>query len=351
MNIKVLVVDDSAFMRKVISEILTSASGIEVIATARNGREAVEKTNTLKPDVITMDIDMPEMDGLAALKIIMKECPTPVLMVSAHTQTGAEDTLKSFEYGAIDFIAKPGGSISLNLKDSKDEIITKVKAAAQVDVKKMKKNSKKQTSSKPLILKPRSKFALRKIVTIGSSTGGPSALEEVITKLPGDLPAPVLVVQHMPPDFTKSLAERLNRISAIEVREAKDGDMIQEGLVLIAPGDYHMELKNVKIGTEQIEMVRLNQRPRELGVRPCANIMIKSVASLHGKTSVSVILTGMGNDGTEGLKAIKSAGGQTIVQDKETSLIYGMPKSAVDAGVADYVVPLGRIAQKIVECI
>ena len=349
MQIKALVVDDSAFMRKVITEILNSAQGIEVIATARNGKEAVEKTKSLRPDIITMDIDMPEMDGLEALKQIMKECPTPVLMISAHTQAGAEDTLRSFEYGAVDFVAKPGGSISLDLKDSKAEIIAKVKAAAQVDTRKL-KTTQKQHPSKPLTLNSQSKFASRKIVTIGSSTGGPSALEEVITRLPADLPSPVLIVQHMPPDFTKSLADRLNRISPIEVREAKDGDMIQEGLVLLAPGDYHMELRNVKIGTEQIEMIRLNRKPRELGVRPCANIMIKSVAALHGKNVIGVILTGMGNDGTEGLKAIKSAGGQTIVQNRETSLIYGMPKSAVDAGVADHVVSLKRVAKKIVEC-
>ncbi|WP_298685499.1 chemotaxis response regulator protein-glutamate methylesterase [uncultured Methanomethylovorans sp.] len=364
MTIRVLVVDDSALMRKIISDILNSDPDIKVIDTARNGQIAVEKVEQLRPDVVTLDHEMPVLDGLHALGYIMSECPTPVIMLSAADERGAELTLNAFEYGAVDFIQKPSGTISRDIEQIAQEIRSKVKAAAKAQLKNLhfmeehvissetrKTHSDRQKQiSNPLRSNPR-RVMTKKILAIGSSTGGPRALEQVIPKLPQDLRAAVLVVQHMPAGFTASLAQRLNSQSALEVREAKDGDLIQEGVVLIAPGDYHMEVIQKMIDGKTVEVISLNKEPRELGVRPCVNVLFRTLAPIYGANILSVIMTGMGTDGAEGVEKIKQAGGKAIAEDERSCIVYGMPKAIVDRGLADRIVPLEMIATTIQQLI
>ena len=364
MTIRVLVVDDSALMRKIISDILNSDPDIKVIDTARNGQIAVEKVEQLRPDVVTLDHEMPVLDGLHALGYIMSECPTPVIMLSAADERGAELTLNAFEYGAVDFIQKPSGTISRDIEQIAQEIRSKVKAAAKAQLKNLhfmeehvissdtrKTHSDRQKPiSNPLRSNPR-RVMTKKILAIGSSTGGPRALEQVIPKLPQDLRAAVLVVQHMPAGFTASLAQRLNSQSALEVREAKDGDLIREGVVLIAPGDYHMEVIQKMIDGKTVEVISLNKEPRELGVRPCVNVLFRTLAPIYGSNILSVILTGMGMDGAEGVEIIKNAGGKAIAEDERSCVVYGMPKAIVDRGLADRIVPLEMIATTIQQLI
>jgi two-component system chemotaxis response regulator CheB len=355
MTIRALVVDDSAFMRKVISEILNEDPDITVIATARDGQDAIEKIEHLKPDVVTLDNEMPVLDGLSALGYIMSECPTPVVMLSAVDERAANLTLTAFEYGAVDFIQKPSGSISLDIDTLADEIRSKVKTASKVDLKKL-GFMEKHVMYRPEVShvesgarevpKPK-KILTTKVLAIGSSTGGPRALEQLIPKLPGDLDAAVLVVQHMPAGFTKSLSERIDSLSVLNVREAREGDEVREGDVLIAPGDHHMEIVQKKINGVTREVVALNKRPREQGVRPCINVLLRSIAPIYGSNILSVILTGMGVDGAEGVEEIKKYGGRAIAEDQSTCVVYGMPKAVVDRGLADSVVPLGMIAKEI----
>lgn len=326
--IKVLVVDDSALMRKIFSDILNSDPEIEVIATAIDGEAALEKTKRLQPDVVTMDIEMPEMDGITALKKIMMEHPVPVLMISAFTEKGSQQTLDAMEAGAVDFILKPSG----DMDKIKDEIIAKIKIAAMAHVHKFKKIKTKKQS----FLSTR-----KKIIVIGSSTGGPQTLEALLTQLPGNIPAPILIVQHMPPVFTKSLADRLDNLCEIEVREAKQGDELQDGVALLAPGGYHMVLTSDTKGFEGT--ITLNQEPAELGVRPNIDRLFKSVAKIFRENVVGVILTGMGSDGTEGAKAIKKENGTIVAEAEESCIIFGMPKSVINADLADEVVTIGRM--------
>lgn len=364
MTIRVLVVDDSALMRKIISDILNSDPDIEVIDTARNGQMAVEKVERLRPDVVTLDHEMPVLEGLCALGYIMSECPTPVIMLTATDERGAELALNAFEYGAVDFIQKPSGTISHDIELIAEEIRAKVKAAAKAQLKNlhfMEEHVKSSEKGKvhaenTLPISNTSKATPRRIMTkkilaIGTSTGGPRALEKVIPKLPRDLKAAVLVVQHMPPGFTASLAQRLNAQSELEVREAKDGDLIREGVVLIAPGDYHMEVVQKMIDGKTVEVIALNKEPRELGVRPCVNVLFRTLAPIYGSNILSVIMTGMGMDGAEGVERIKNAGGKAIAEDEKSCVVYGMPKAIVDRGLADRVVPLEMIATAIQQLI
>ncbi|WP_010477554.1 protein-glutamate methylesterase/protein-glutamine glutaminase [Thermococcus zilligii] len=342
-KIRVLVVDDSAFMRKILRDILESDPEIEVCCEARDGAEAIEKVKQHKPDVITLDVEMPRMNGLDALKFIMSKYPTPVIMVSALTQEGAEATIKALEYGAIDFIPKPSSSISMNMRELREEIIAKVKEAARVPLKFLHFRRERLLREQITKVKKREEAAVR-AVAIAASTGGPQSLLRVFEKLPGELDAGVLLVQHMPPGFTKSFAMRLDNISNINVKEAEDGEVVYNNWAYVAPGDYHMEvtMRNGK------PTIRLYNGPKIHGVRPAADPMMKSVANLFGKKTVGVVMTGMGRDGAEGLAEIKRQGGITIAQDKETSIIFGMPKAAIELGVVDYVVPLDKIADTIV---
>lgn len=354
-RIKVLVVDDSAFMRKVITNILAASPDIEVIGKARNGHEAIEKVTELRPDVVTMDIEMPGLDGLHALGYIMSECPTPVIMLSGAESRQADVTMTAFAYGAVDFILKPSGNISLDMDKIKEELVKKVKAASNVEVHKLgfieehKFDLINVDSLKEKKEPSKIKERYHKIIIIGTSTGGPRALQQVIPLLPSNLNAPVLVVQHMPAGFTKSLAERLNTLSMIKVREAVEGDILQAGTVYIAPGDFHMTIKQQKINGELKEVIVLTRGEKVQGVRPSVDVLLNSVAPIFGQNSLGVILTGMGSDGSDGIRKLKMAGGRVIAEDESTCVVYGMPRSVIEQQLADYVLPINRIAESIAQ--
>ncbi|NLM69645.1 MAG: chemotaxis response regulator protein-glutamate methylesterase [Firmicutes bacterium] len=347
MAIKVLVVDDSAFMRKLISEILNEQPDIEVVGTARNGLDAINKLERLSwdVDVVTLDLEMPVLDGLSTIEQIMTLNPLPILVLASMTERSSESTIKALSYGALDFIAKPSGNISLDLRKVDEELVAKVRSLAGVVV------------NKPLVRdyqrepkqNPKRKAAARgdtseNIVVIGSSTGGPKALEELFLRLPADLNAGILVVQHMPKNFTKSLASRLNNLSQIEVREAQEGDIIKNGLALVAPGDFHLEV-------DQEKRILLNQNPPVKYLRPAIDVTMLSLVNVFQERIIGVILTGMGNDGSAGMAAIKASGGYTIVQDRSTSTIFSMPKAVYEQGNADYVLPIEQIADSIVKLV
>lgn len=339
-KIRVLVVDDSALMRKRISDIINSDEECEVIATARNGEEAIKGVATLKPDVITLDIQMPTMDGVTALKYIMSEWPTPVVIVTAFSEYNGEETIKCLECGAVDLIMKPSGVISLDIDKIKNEILTKVKGASRVNIHLL----HPVVIEKPAFKKHKEPVSTNKIVVIASSTGGPKALAEILPKLEAGIQAGIIVIQHMPEGFTRSMAERLNWESKIAVKEAEDGESIRQGKILISPGGMHLTVIKEE---EKAETVKLSKGPKEYGVCPSADITMKSIAPLYGRNCLGVILTGMGNDGVEGLRAIKQAGGYVISENEATSIVYGMPKAAYDAGIVDKVLPLTEIAGEI----
>lgn len=340
-SIRALVVDDSAFMRKLITRILVDG-GVEVLGTARDGAEAIQRVLELQPDVVTLDVEMPRMGGLEALQAIMRERPTPCIMLSAFTPRGAEATLKALESGAFDFVQKPSGSISLDLGQVAEELLGKIHAAHRVNLGLL---ALKQVLPLPAAL-PAAAGApesVREAVVVACSTGGPRALSELIPSLPGGLGAAVLVVQHMSAGFTKSLAARLDGASALTVKEAAEGDLLANGLVLLAPGDWHMSIK----GSPQGWRVALDQRPQHLGVRPAADPLFISAAKAFGPHCLGVVMTGMGQDGSKGLCAIKAAGGSSLAQDEASCVVYGMPRHAIEAGLADKVVPLSGLAQAI----
>jgi len=343
-RIKVLVVDDSALMRKIISDMLASSPDIEVIARANNGKDAIEKVTRLKPDVVTMDLEMPVLDGLHALGYIMSECPTPVIILSA--ENSSDKTITAFQYGAVDFLPKPSGNISLNLTNIKDELIKKIKAAAEVKITRL---GFIEEQIKEVKEKPVKKTGDKKIVIIGTSTGGPRALQHVIPLLPPSLGAAVLVVQHMPSGFTKSLADRLNSLSMMRVREAQEGDVVEPGIILIAPGDFHMEVKQRQKAGKTVEVIALNKGDRVQGVRPSVDVLLNSVAPIYGKNSLGVILTGMGSDGHLGIEKLKKAGGKVIAEDESTCVVYGMPRAVIEQKLADFILPITKIAEGIVE--
>ncbi len=339
---KVLIVDDSAFMRKVLSDLFAAEDDFSVVDTARNGKDAVDKIKRLKPDVVTMDVEMPVLDGISALDIIMREAPTPVVMVSSLTREGADATIKALEKGAVDFVAKTAGPIS-SIDQIRTEILAKCRAAARANVRQL---ARPPAPPPPPPRKPPA-FAPstnERIVAIGTSTGGPRALQEVITRLPGNLPCPLVIVQHMPAGFTKSLADRLNGLSALTVKEAQHGDVLTPGLAVIAPGDFHMTLDREGHKT----VVKLNQEPPIGGHRPSVEPMLESVARLYGPRAVGVILTGMGHDGSRGMKTLKNARGFTIAEDQSTTVVFGMPKAAIEIGAIDKILPLPAIAPEIV---
>lgn len=341
--IKVLIVDDSAFMRKVLSDIFAAEVDFIIVDTARNGKDAVDKAKRLKPDVITMDVEMPVMDGIKALEVIMRETPTPVVMVSSLTRDGANATISALELGAVDFVAKTAGPIS-SVTGIRNDILIKCRAAAKVNIVRL-----HHTHEKPVILP--SQFLTvtgdEQIVAIGTSTGGPRALQEIITRLPGNFPCGIVIVQHMPPGFTKSLADRLNSLSSITVKEAEHNDTIQPGVALIAPGDSHMTVE--RQGNKRV--VHLNQNPPVNGHRPAVDPLFESVAQCYGKRALGVILTGMGHDGAKGIQVIKRQQGYTIAEDQSTAVVFGMPKSAIELGVIDKIVPLPSVAAEIIQIV
>lgn len=352
-TIQVLVVDDSAFMRKLIVDFLQEEPSIEVIGTARNGIEAIEKVNKLRPDVITMDIEMPKMNGLDALAIINKQTPTPIIMLSSTTKIGAENTIIAMQNGAIDFVTKPSGPISLDLIKVKEELIQKVKHASQVNMDKVcrplvqTKLNKKPVES---ILVPNHhnswNQSRKKLICIGSSTGGPRALQEVITNLPDSIKAPILIVQHMPAGFTKSLANRLNSMSDITVKEAEDGDILEDGVAYIAPGNAHIQLN--KHGSKV--SISLDHSPPIKGHRPSVDFMFQSVSKLSEYDKIAVILTGMGSDGSKGLIELKNNGNVKAIAESENScIVFGMPKSAIATNLVDEIKDLEQISNTIMK--
>ncbi|MDP4179464.1 MAG: chemotaxis response regulator protein-glutamate methylesterase [Bacillota bacterium] len=354
--IKVLVVDDSAFMRKVISDILNSDEEIEVIDTARNGKEAIKKAAELKPDVITLDVEMPVMDGLTCLKELTKMRDIPVIMLSSHTHEGADATIKALEHGAIDFITKPTNIFQISSEDKKKELLEKVKVISRLKCnvpnrKQREVNEVKSFNTPKSVGKEENvgSASIKKIVAIGISTGGPKALRDVIPLIPANIPAAFLVVQHMPPGFTKSLAERLDSISNVRVKEAEDNEIIKAGSVYIAPGDYHMK---VGLNRDRTLQIKLTKDPPYGAHRPSATVMMDSLSDTGLANLVGVIMTGMGGDGSEGAKRIKQENnGYIIAQDEKTSTVYGMPKVAVDLGIVDEIVPLNNITKKITEIV
>ena len=404
--IRILIADDSAFMRKVLTDLFKAQPDFEVVGTAINGRDAFEKVKKYHPDLLTLDVQMPVMDGLNALAVIMEIAPMPVVMLSSLTKEGTDETIRALSLGAVDFISKAGGSIS-RIDTIEEDILAKCRAAAKANVKRAMKGARaaelaererraKEKAEPPRMhhvelparhnpfgtkpateeKKPRNPFGHHenpllqkrkptltphaqpapnvkasgagsgKLVAIGTSTGGPQALQSVITRLPGELPCGVVVVQHMPPGFTKSLANRLDSLSKVSVKEAEDGDIIEPGHVYIAPGNYHMRVASE--GSKR--KIVLSQDPPVGNHRPAVNVLYDSVAPV-GKNLVAVIMTGMGCDGTEGMKKIKAQGGYSIAQDESTSVVYGMPKSVVDAGLADEVRPVTDIARAIVAAV
>lgn len=342
-RINVLVVDDSAYMRKVISNMLESDQDIIVLDTARDGLDALDKISKIKPDVVTLDVEMPKLDGLSALERIMKDYPTPVIMLSSLTQEGSETTVKALTTGAVDFVGKPSGTISLDIDKVKEELIKKIKMAARADVRNIKFPLPRLSLTLPVkapVLKSVQGAPLR-LVVIGSSTGGPNALQQVIPSIPGNLSAAVLIVQHMPPGFTNSLAKRLNETSQLEVVEAREGDILQTGKAYVAPGGYHLILRSKTV-------LGLDKGPPVHSVRPAVDVTLESAVGFYGSKLVGVILTGMGYDGSKGAAMVKKAGGQTIAQDEATCVIYGMPRVVVEMGKADKILPIHKVAEEIV---
>ena len=340
--IKVLIVDDSSFMRQELTRIIASDPEIEVIGTAFDGVQAIKKAEQLKPDVITLDIEMPQMDGLTALKHIMISNPTPVVIISSVTQRGAEQTFEAMRLGAVEIIAKPSGTISLNIKQQSDIIIAKIKAASKVDCSKFKKNNDiKPVAVKKFGYAPAQKNICSHIVAIGVSTGGPNTLLNIIPKLPADLPACVLIVQHMPPVFTKSFADRLNNVSNMYVKEAENDDFLRDGTVYVAPGGLHMTATKRK-------KIMISEKPENTLHRPSVDVMINSVADIFSDNTTGIILTGMGKDGSKGLKKLHDKGGKTIAESEKTAVVYGMPREANEIGAVDYVLDNNLIHSKIV---
>lgn len=339
--LRVLVVDDSAFFRRLIGEVLGRDPGLRVTGVARDGRDAVEKTKILRPDVVTLDVNMPELNGLEALRRIMREAPTPVVMLSSLTTEGAEETIQALQEGAVDFLCKPalaqaGGAWQ-------EELVAKVKVAARAN---LGRPGAARRPVHPMAQAPsgggRKGGAL--IVAIGTSTGGPKALQEVIPRLPGSLPVGVLVVQHMPAGFTRTLAQRLDAASPLRVKEAEHGEAVRPGTVYIAPGDYHLRVNSR--GELQV-----GQDPPIASLRPSVDALFESVAEVYGPGTVAAVLTGMGSDGTRGAGLIKRAGGWVVAEDQSTCVVYGMPRSVIEEGYADRVAPLPEIAGELVKAV
>ncbi len=344
-KVRVLVVDDSAFVRQALSRMLGSAPDIEVVGMAVDGREGWLKALDLRPDVVTLDVKMPRMDGLEALRRIMADCPTAVLLLSSQTREGADVTLRGLELGAMDFVDKSTVQGQMNLLSLAAELQAKVRAlAAAPRVRVPVAGAVREGPAAAPVVR---RATPADVVVIGTSTGGPPALQAIIPRLPETLPCAVLVVQHMPVGFTRSLAERLDARSALRVREAADGDVIGPGAVLIAPAGRHMKVR--RRGRDQ--RIWLDDEPRSALHRPSIDVLMASVAKAYGDRAVGVILTGMGSDGVEGMRAIRQAGGLTLAESEESCVIYGMPKAAAEAGVVDREVPLSRVADEILSAV
>jgi len=334
-RIRVLVVDDSALMRKLIPAILARDSSIEVVGTAMDGAFALKKIEELDPDVVTLDLEMPRMDGMETLRLIMRRAPMPVVLFSTHSKEGAYATFKALALGAVDFVAKPKDAASGNLDAIADLLIAKIKVAKRAAGRKL---PPAVISESQTVIKKSTRVAIppSRIIAIGISTGGPNALQFVLSQIPAEFPASILIVQHMPEGFTEMFARRLDECCAVDVQEAKSGDMLLAGRVLICPGNRHIMVRRMPRGDTAV----LSDGPPVNGHRPSADVLFHSVAQQFGLTAVGVLMTGMGEDGAEGLGAIKAAGGMTIAQSEDTCVVSGMPRAAILKGYANKIVPL-----------
>jgi two-component system chemotaxis response regulator CheB len=339
----VLVVDDSALMRKLIPSILARDTDIEVVGTAMDGAFALKKIEELHPDVVTLDLEMPRMDGMETLRLIMRRAPMPVVLFSTHSKEGAYATLKALALGAIEFVAKPENAAAGHLESIADQLIEKIKVAKRAAGKKL---PAAVVSDDPPQGKKKVHAALppNRIIAIGISTGGPNALQYVLSQIPGDFPACILIVQHMPEGFTEMFASRLDECCALDVAEARSGDLLVAGRVLICPGNRHLMVRRMP----RVDMAVLSDGPPVNGHRPSADVLFHAVAQQFGLTAVGLLMTGMGEDGAEGLGAIKDAGGMTIAQSEDTCVVSGMPRAAISKGYANKVIPLEGLASYLV---
>ena len=356
MAVKVLVVDDSGFFRRRVSEILSADPNIQVVGTATNGREAIDQALALKPDVITMDYEMPMMDGITAVRHIMQRCPTPVLMFSSLTHEGARVTLDALDAGAVDYLPKNFEDISRNPEKVKQLLCEKVHSIARSNrryyggapaaVAPLSAAPATNAPARPVApsapATPAAKRRAYKLVAIGTSTGGPVALQRVLTQLPANFPAPIVLIQHMPAAFTKAFAERLDKLCRINVKEAEDGDMLRPGLALLAPGGKQMMID----GRGAVKILPGDER---LNYKPCVDITFGSAAKSFGDKVLAVVLTGMGADGREGARLLKQGGSQIWAQDEASCVIYGMPMAIVKANLADAVYSLDDIGRHLAE--
>jgi two-component system chemotaxis response regulator CheB len=338
--IRVVVVDDSPFMRKILTRMLEKDPGIQVVETAANGEEAIEKIEKIRPDVVTLDIEMPVMNGIEALKKIMATNPLPVIVLSAISKEGADVTMEALNLGACDFMTKDMSDGLLGMASKENELISKVKDVAKKRVRFL--TRRLELIKKPLLIN-RDRRTKHAILSIGASTGGPPALQHILTSFPQDFPVPVVIAQHMPKLFTQSFAQRLNSLSQIEIKEAEDREPLRPGVALIAPGDVHMGLK--KNGKDvTVEFVK----DTKYIYRPSVDLLMFSTAQVYDSSAIGVILTGMGNDGLVGLRELKRKNGLVIAQDEETCVVYGMPKAVVNANIADAVLPIDKISEEII---
>ncbi len=342
-KIRVLIIDDSAVVRKVFSEELSREPDIEVVGSAPDPYVARDKIVALKPDVVTLDIEMPRMDGITFLRKLMKYFPLPVIIVSSITAKGGALALEAIDIGAVEVISKPGPAYSVG--DMSVQLAEKIRGAARVDVRRRLKEQSK-TGQSAAVIKPKLSLSqsTNKIVAIGASTGGTEALKTVLTQLPPAVPG-ILIVQHMPAHFTTSFAQHLNDICQIQVKEAQDGDSVVSGTALIAPGNFHMVMR--KSGARYY--VNIKSGPMVCHQRPAVDVLFSSVAIYGGANAIGVILTGMGRDGAQGMLKMKEAGAKTIAQDEASCVVFGMPKEAIGTGAVDRVVPLDRISQTLLE--
>jgi len=342
--IKVLIVDDSAIVRKILSQELARDPEIEVVGTATDPYIARDKIVYLKPDVVTLDIEMPRMDGITFLRKLIRHYPLPVIVVSSLAPEGGEMAMEALEVGAVEVMCKPGAAYTVG--DMAEQLKTKIKAAARVDMSKLLAGKRRGPASRPAPVRHAMTRTTEKIVAIGASTGGTEAIREVLQRFPLNCPG-AIIVQHMPEMFTKSFAQRLNGLCAPEVREAEDGDTVISGQALIAPGNRHLVLR--RSGARYY--VRVKHGPFVHHQRPSVEVMFNSVAKYAGSNAVGVLLTGMGSDGAAGLKNMLEAGAATVVQDEKTCVVYGMPRAAVELGAAQHVLPIDRIAGKVIQLV
>jgi two-component system chemotaxis response regulator CheB len=346
MRLRVLVVDDSTLMRRLIGDILRSDPSLEVVGEATDGPAAIALIHELRPDVVTLDVEMPGMSGLEVLGYLMSELPTPVVVLS-----GLQDpdlAMRALSLGAVDFLRKPSGTISVDMYKVKEELLHKVKMAPLANLRQLQERLREEEPPPPRTASSEASpgESAAWAIVIGTSTGGPPALERVLSSLPADLPAGLLVVQHMPAGFTRSLAQRLDQRSELGVAEAEEGTPFHAARAYLAPGGHHLVVRSEKDAAGPC--IHLDDSPPRGRLRPAVDVTMASVAEVFGQHAIGVLLTGMGNDGTEGFRAIREAGGRTIAQDRQTSLIYGMPRMAAEQGLADQVLPLGAIGPAII---